>query len=53
MFTLKIIFVILLSIPIIVLAFLLLNKLFDNALKNKEKDTVTQKRSDRRRRRRI
>ena len=37
MFTLKVIFVILLMIPLIILAFLLLNKLFDSAIKYKDK----------------
>lgn len=51
MFTLKVIFVILLMIPLLILAFILLHRLFDSALKYKEKPAVNQARKKRQRRR--
>ena len=36
MFTLKVVFVVLLMIPLVILAFFLLNKLFDHAIKYKK-----------------
>lgn len=47
---LKIIFVLLLMIPLVILAVFLLNKLFDNALKYKEKPSKRD--PDRRKRKR-
>ncbi len=50
MLILKVIFVILLMIPLIILTFILLNRLFDNALRYKEKPAKSNAGRKRRRR---
>ena len=52
MFILKVIFVILLLIPLIILAFILLNRLFDTAIKYKEEFPENENKSKRNRKRR-
>lgn len=52
MFVLKVIFVILLSLPVLIMAVMLLNKLFDSALKYKEKKPVDRESRQRKRQKR-